>query len=413
MWGCASDVSPSRQTSEADSGIRVVTPAVQNDLGDSAVVVERSPTMVIPVPAKPASNVFELAATTHRWTVEVLHTIGSEREPYLFSLITAGFFLSDNRIVLVDDGMLNIKFFDEAGGHTKTVGGNGQGPGEFRRMAGAVLASDTIILYDRVNRRLTIVSPAGGIVRDYAVDVYAAPGGSQLRIIGRTRAGAFVVVQPAELPTQSGFHRDTVAIVLWDGTTITDTVGLIPDAERHREISSVGGGPQIIIRRLFMPNSALVAMSGDVIFAASSDAYEMVLFNHGGTYDLLRRSDVPPRILRRSDYETAVHDLVASSDDVTVAVKEEWTKMAKAQPLRSAPLIDALVVGNDGSIWVRDYATKDKNRWTIYSQAGGTLAFVDLPAQTKLLSATKDRVLLRSIDDMGVNQAIIASIRKQ
>src|SRR5688572_26968412 len=40
--------------------------------------------------------------------------------------------LTDGRIVVADQSTLQLKFFDASGRHLQSVGGNGQGPGEFK-----------------------------------------------------------------------------------------------------------------------------------------------------------------------------------------------------------------------------------------------------------------------------------------
>lgn len=59
-------------------------------------------------------------------------TIAGE-EPYQFSDITSVVAIPDGEIVVVDQGSLDIRWFDGRGTFLRAVGGAGQGPGEFVR----------------------------------------------------------------------------------------------------------------------------------------------------------------------------------------------------------------------------------------------------------------------------------------
>ena len=80
-------------------------------------------------------------------TIETLPavTIGGydERPGYLFSEIGFGTVVANDRIALVDRSSQEVRVFDREGVHMLTFGGKGEGPGEFRQIAGLDPVGDT------------------------------------------------------------------------------------------------------------------------------------------------------------------------------------------------------------------------------------------------------------------------------
>ena len=77
---------------------------------------------------------------------------------------------SDGRIVVANAGTLEIRVFDATGGHLWSVGGAGEGPGEFQSMFGARVWEDTIFAHDFIAGRVTVFDDTGALVRTVPLD---------------------------------------------------------------------------------------------------------------------------------------------------------------------------------------------------------------------------------------------------
>ena len=93
-------------------------------------------------------------------------------EEYLFGSIWS-LAVDDNRNVYVFDGQAqHIRVFDSAGAYVETLGGRGEGPGEFRSAeAIALLPDGRLLVRDQGNNRVQVFWPATGQER-------ASPGTS-------------------------------------------------------------------------------------------------------------------------------------------------------------------------------------------------------------------------------------------
>lgn len=75
---------------------------------------------------------------------------------YTFSSIRAVRGLSDGGVLVAEAQARELRVFDESGRYVRTIGGRGEGPGEFANLSGIVgLAEDTVWVWDSRIQRLT------------------------------------------------------------------------------------------------------------------------------------------------------------------------------------------------------------------------------------------------------------------
>jgi hypothetical protein len=78
--------------------------------------------------------------------------------------------MEDGRVVVADGGSNEIRFFDADGGHVRTVGGDGAGPGEFKNLRWLRrTAADTLVAWDGELMRVVVLDSAGNAVRSFPV----------------------------------------------------------------------------------------------------------------------------------------------------------------------------------------------------------------------------------------------------
>jgi hypothetical protein len=99
------------------------------------------------------------------WKFTEVFRIGAADGPpeYQFGHITGLHVLSDGRIVVADMLGHHLRFFSPEGVHERTVGREGQGPGEFGngRLGLFLGPGDTLVVYDRANSRANVVAADG------------------------------------------------------------------------------------------------------------------------------------------------------------------------------------------------------------------------------------------------------------
>jgi hypothetical protein len=105
-----------------------------------------------------------------RWTLSTQPTmqigVVTGESSQQLSQVMGAVRLGDGRIVVLDGDSRELRFYSPEGTHLHSVGGQGQGPGEFRmptRMSR--LAGDTLRVYDFGTERLSLFDPQGAFIR--------------------------------------------------------------------------------------------------------------------------------------------------------------------------------------------------------------------------------------------------------
>lgn len=107
------------------------------------------------------------AQTPAKWQfVEEWRVGGDTAGPHFLLDVRAIEVLRDGRIVIVEARDQQVHLLTARGQPFKTIGRRGDGPGEFRGANGALAAPNgDILINDATNRRITIISAAGDVVK--------------------------------------------------------------------------------------------------------------------------------------------------------------------------------------------------------------------------------------------------------
>ena len=102
--------------------------------------------------------------TTTEWTLQEDLRIWGPPDGYLGDVIAVAADSRDN-IYILDSATEEIQVFDAAGGFLRTIGGEGQGAGEFREALGPAIApGDTLWVADQGAPRYSIFGPDGTLI---------------------------------------------------------------------------------------------------------------------------------------------------------------------------------------------------------------------------------------------------------
>lgn len=104
------------------------------------------------------------------WHTETLVSIGDEEsgDAYMFEQVREVKLGPDGRIYVLDGQAKELRIYDASGQHVRTVGGEGEGPGELRNPTGMAWGpAGNLWVVDPANQRYTVWSPAGDLVETY------------------------------------------------------------------------------------------------------------------------------------------------------------------------------------------------------------------------------------------------------
>ncbi|UCC72305.1 MAG: hypothetical protein JSV86_18355 [Gemmatimonadota bacterium] len=176
------------------------------------------------------------------WEFTEVFRIGAADGPpeYQFGHITGLYVLSDGRIVIADMVGHHLRFYSPGGVYERTVGREGQGPGEFGngRLALFLGPGDTLVVYDRANSRANVVTPDGTWLESFST---LPRDGHRLGYWGNSPQTGRITTLHNPLRQSDGTLTDTLDIVLERDVhgAILDTLAQLPSY-----LTFFPGGPE-------------------------------------------------------------------------------------------------------------------------------------------------------------------------
>jgi hypothetical protein len=323
-------------------------------------------------------------------------------EEYQLFRVWAARRLEDGRIVVVDGGSNQLRFFSADGTFLLAVGGTGGGPTEFSSLMNVwVLPGDSILAYDFAPPRLSVWTSTGEFARSFAVP---SPDGRQVFVRGPLGDGSLVVegapIWDAE-GVREGLVRDSVPFYRFDAEgNLLATTGMFPSGEVFRAITDEG----VRLTSPPFPRQPAKAVAGGTFYFAAADRYEIDV--RPGAGEIERRI----RLSHRGDPVTSAHVQAFRAE------RERTPDGGPPSPVIQRLLSDlpvpetmpahgyAMIVDESGNIWLSDYRPLPDYPagWRVFTSDGRYLGPFDFPEGVTPLHIGEDFVLAHRLDELEV-----------
>jgi len=321
--------------------------------------------------------------------------------------------LPDGRIVLLNSGTSDVRFYDAQGRHIRTVGRAGAGPGEFQSPRWLAVRADTLVVFDpfQENGRLTYLDLEGDYLGDHRPVVPGVaypspdamlPDGSLLDELSQGSVG----------PTELGHVRFTRAPVRYARTGESlDTIAVVAGGETFR--AQLGAG--IAQRDVPFGLRAQTARAGDRLYLGNGDGFRVDAYSLDGERLLSIRArhepmTVTPALKQRWIDATLSDPIYQARPDAAQTAREMYV----AAPLReTARAYSSLRADASGRLWVQRYTPpwEVANAWSVFDRDGRWLGDVDLPPGLAVLEIGTDYVLGVRTDEMDVEYVVVYRVR--
>jgi len=324
---------------------------------------------------------------------------GSEEDPlYDLGQVGGAARLSDGRIVIANGATQEVRFYDAGGTHLMSKGRNGSGPGEYQSLAGLFRpVGDSSLVYDAINRRLTLLDPGGEVVRSFYLGGetgFQMPSEGRVALAfptGRFGDGSILgMVLAIQLNSErTGAFRDSVEFLRYDAVGgARDTVSRLPGVEM--EMMTLSLGTQTFPQPTGVPlGKNTVTTAGDQRFyACSNDSYEIdVRTTEGALVRRIRvgRAPVPiteaDKTAHRKEQLEALADLPQMAA-VPEPLKEQFrTRIDKATYPETFPFLESMQVDEAGNLWAHEVQRPGLTRrvYAVFDTSGVLLGRVTMP----------------------------------
>jgi hypothetical protein len=360
-------------------------------------------------PAWPADSGWTLARTP------VLDLGSADAPPaYQFQVIVGAARLPDGGYVVADGRRNQLLFYDASGRPRATAGGPGAGPGEFRSIQGLSVTGDSVLAYDPLLGRLTVLGPDGAV----RGTVQLAPTGNDQHSLHSyafvgTLDGRLVMVPQLFAPRRGGkksVYWDSAAILAYDmdGTLL----GKLAEPKRMEMFTSSQGSSAVPFGR-----RTGATANGASLFETHNRTFEIHVYGGQGKLDRVIRRAWQPRPVTSADRERMIRFFVARSglpdNDPQVT---SFQRMLESAPLpEHMPATGRLIADPQGTLWAADYRLPwdtTSTRWSIFDPNGVWLGSLHTPDGFDVLSVTPDALLGVQRDSMDVEHFQVLRINR-
>lgn len=196
-------------------------------------------------------------------------------------------------IYVLDSGNNRVQVFDVAGAYLRTVGREGQGPGELQRASRLAVAGERLVAWDDANRRLSLWSLDGEHVADSGLETNDAPSD----MFGMDDGS--LLIRHREMHDDFVLHQRFVKTSV-DGSELVQYAQL-PVTNRITVRSPTGAGSSGLFAAFFRGFSAVPSRGSAIpdfavdrrgrLYITSSDEYQVLALTDSGSALWALRAD--------------------------------------------------------------------------------------------------------------------------
>jgi len=326
------------------------------------------------------------------WRVDQEHVVqigGRDgAEEYAFDRVANALGLSDGRIVVLDGGSQELRFFDERGTFMHSAGGRGGGPGEFQSARIMFRTKgDSLFVADGRLGRFSVLDPNGEFARSY----YAALGHSSP--IGRLADGRLVTLNYADPASAvaTGYVRAPFHLLVYtpDGEA-EDTIAQLLGGGEYRAVIDIG---IVNLYPAFNLERHLEVKGERIYTGTGENGYHVEVLRPDGSVRSILRADIPSRPVTDADIEDwRQRQLEGASEVVRPAVE----RLVAEGPVPSMmPAYSDLQVDEEDNVWLLGYepGVRGSNEWHVFDRMGRLLGEVVTPMGLDVTDIGSDYVL--------------------
>ena len=319
-----------------------------------------------------------------------LLTIGDDPEDPLYRVI--GAVLVGDTLIVAQASSMTLRFYDRRTGELlRSVGGPGEGPGEYEGLSSLQRVGDRLYTFDRQAYRMTVLDLSGTLVRTVSIEpwgVYNFPD-----LAGVFPDGSLLVSARfwdwANTAKSPMIRRDVMVLGRYDANGVfLDSLGTYLGGEYY--VAPYGNGGERIRGGLSFVRWSRAGMVGDGYYILDNKDPMIPVFDTAGNLLHEAGPDTPPEPVSITGED---RDEFSDIDDI------DSDDLPLFYPFYSG----SAAVG--GALWVRHYGDLERDgrlEWSVYSHEGDPIGRVTSAEALRVLAVDGDLAVMVRRDEMNV-----------
>ena len=313
-----------------------------------------------------------------------------------------------------------IRMHDASGTFLRSIGREGEGPGEFSRLGVMAITGDTLWVMDRGLYRFSFFDLQGNFLgsRRVPVDLGRSQADLPPRPRGLLRDGSVVGSPPA---FSSDELTENIIVRMDTAGNVGDTIAHYSLANMSWEITNNEQGPAGFMSSRIQPfsDTEIVKVSdydmvavrvmrgtpeGDGPATFTVTAWRIgadTIFSRGFPYDPIPlRTTIVDSIIDGFAESVANSEFLARRATFDEAAR--WARSSLYLPAYHPP-VSAIVIGTDGQLWLRgEELGEPMVEWRVVSGTGDAIGVVELPSGFTMMFARGMQVWGIEYDELDV-----------
>jgi hypothetical protein len=355
-------------------------------------------------------NPERLARTALAWSIDTVPAIDIGKlqgeAPYELFLVSGVAPLNGGRILAVNAGSQELRFFSEDGRFLKAAGKKGSGPGEYQSPTLVPSSSyDTLLIHDRT--RVSFVTPEGEFARSWAATKpLSEPVGafSNTLLVTKEQTVAVGPSSPEGLMESKAIY-ELVDFVSGSRDTIAEVPGQV------LFLANSGGNFGVTFRPFDVRPSAAVAPNR--LYIAPGEVPDILVFDSVGVLRQIFRIVQPTPTLPREQFDHEVERLIGQARDQS-EVPELRRRYGKMPLPSTAPVFRRVLVDAEENLWVERFRIEPDQRhlWLVMDRTGRVLGNIETPPRVTVEHVARDFLLGVMRDDADVEHVVRYRLRR-
>lgn len=329
-------------------------------------------------------------------------------------------FLSEERIGIADGGDNEIRIYDRAGSRLSTLGGSGEGPGEFRRLGGiaAFAEGDSVVAWEapefRAGLRMVVFASGGEFVRESRLESTDHPV-----LVGVFEDGAVLTGQRPTLVSPGavserpppGISRPPITYEIHSDAGLSGrTLGPVPGPETFTSANGARG-------YVFFARTTIVGVGASRVYVGDNEHFRIEVRDprEPGIAQIFSRpvESIPIRAAEIDSARESRRRIQARQADRSSSSRF-FAPVDETPARQTRPAFTEIIEDHEGNVWVRhSRSPRDSvQTWSVFDTRARWLGEVDLPRSLSVIDIGDDEILGAELDSLGVSYVTVYRLLK-